>query len=73
MTPDLDELLRLRDNASPLPWAEKAGAVFDANDTGLFPTRANRAYVVAAANAVPGLVERVRELEARTLPPPRAE
>lgn len=77
-----DELLRLRDAAAPLPW--EGVKVDDLNcfvrtATGgcaaeIYGVWANAAYLFAAANAVPGLVARVRELEAaRPAPPACAE
>jgi len=71
-----DELLRLRDAAAPLPW--EGVKVDDLNcfvrtATGgcaaeIYGVWANAAYLFAAANAVPGLAARVRELEAVTPP-----
>ncbi len=68
-----DELLRLRDAAAPLPW--EGVKVDDLNcfvrtATGgcaaeIYGVWANAAYLFAAANAVPGLVARIRELEAK--------
>lgn len=52
---DIADLLRLRDAASPLPLEFER-------------TVADSRYAIAAANAVPGLVARIRELEAVTPP-----
>ena len=77
---DLDELMRLRDEATPGPWkVEEVSHVI--NDTVWFSEiiktgddekivnqgagKADAAYICAACNAVPELVTRIRELEAQ--------
>jgi len=59
---DLSELRRLAEAASPLPWEEEDGDI--ANETRVlfetkFATPEDAQYLVAAANAVPGLCDRL--------------
>lgn len=76
---DLDELMRLREAATPGPWktmchttcyGDCVEAVGDVDGDMIVNTaetaldeHANAAYIVAACNAVPELVARIRELE----------
>lgn len=69
---DLAELIHLKDAASPLPWdgleTARGLTVVYATD-GRFVAdvgarEANARYMLAAANAVPALVARIREMEA---------
>lgn len=79
---DLDELERLQKLAEPLPWKEylyltSEGDSVDAvsnidgdmivhTDESLLAEAFNCAYIVAACNAVPELIARVRELERKS-------
>lgn len=75
MAIDLDELERLAKATTPRPWkiTDKGSHLYvtDANPNreiariGRVPRQndANAAYIVAACNALPKLIERVRELE----------
>ena len=68
MTPlDLDALERLAAEAqvtAPLPWRVFEGTVIDGDDVQVAECSVAEAdYIAAAANAVPALVARVRELE----------
>ena len=72
---DLDELMRLRESATPGPWkvTDKCAHLYVTDSN---PNREiakicrkpkayveNASYIVVACNAVPGLVARIRELE----------
>lgn len=82
---DLDELMRLREAATPGPWRHKIASKRDGMGS-IWPfssiksedvraiqeeeeiitssiTSANAAYIVAACNATPELVRRIKELE----------
>ena len=66
---DLDELMRLHEAATPGPWEHKIDDAFTTIHTiepsvASYVSPANAAYIVAACNAVPELVARIRELEA---------
>lgn len=67
---DLDELMKLREAATPGPWEHKIDDAFDdpsIHDITPYVASCvkpdNAAYIVAACNAVPELVARIRELE----------
>lgn len=72
---DLDELERLAAQATPGPWfvtcnctgktfyTIKNDRVYIGETLGVYNGEANAAYIVAACNAVPELIARVRELE----------
>lgn len=69
---NLDELMRLHDAAKPGPWeAEKNHTAYASWGDSVCYTQQchnhdnNLAYIVAACNAVPELVARIRELEAQ--------
>lgn len=71
---DLEKLMKMHDAATPGPWAMvDARAFLDDEDfeirngqhcIGYGTSEADAQYGVAACNAVPELVERIRELEA---------
>lgn len=73
--PDLDALAALLDKATPGPWATNGGRVECRDDHGWVndgwiigdldgpDAEANSALIVAAVNALPELIARVRELE----------
>lgn len=74
---DLDELMRMHDAATPGPWKKMLPKVLVAEDPKNIygiplciaihddnaQAAADAAYIVAACNAVPELVARIRELE----------
>ena len=65
---NLDELMRLHEAATPGPWEHKIDDAFTTIHTiepsvASYVSPANAAYIVAACNAVPELVARIRELE----------
>ena len=67
---DLDKLERLAKNATPGPWVGRGNHIFCVDNKRLVYVEAERAldlqtadYIVAACNAVPELIARVRELE----------
>lgn len=76
---DLDELMRLHEAATPGPWKKMLPKVLVAEDTknpyGIpictainddnVQASADAAYICAACNAVPELVERIKHLEAQ--------
>ena len=72
---DLDELLRLRDAATPGPWEMvDARAFLDDEDfeirngqhcIGYGTSEADAQYIVASCNVVPELVTRIKHLEAQ--------
>ena len=74
---DLDELMKLREAATPGPWAvafytrvcsetkQKEVASCEEDKVPLKQRENNAAYIVAACNAVPKMVERIMELEAQ--------
>lgn len=69
---DLDELMRLREAATPGPWKHRyawredvfSGSIKneDGEDVST-DNHADAAFICAACNAIPELVQRVRELE----------
>ena len=68
---DLDKLMRLHAAATPGPWkVEKNHTAYDSWGDSVCYTQQchnldnNLAYIVAACNAIPELVARIRELEA---------
>lgn len=65
---DLDELMRLHDAATPGTWEHKIDDYFTTIHTiepsvASYVSPANAAYICAACNGVPELVQRIRELE----------
>lgn len=67
---NLDQLMRLREAATPGPWkVEKNHTTYDSWGDSVCYTQQchnqnnNLYYIVAACNAVPELVARIRELE----------
>lgn len=66
---DLDELERLATQATLLPWHTIHGEILDAYHLKRAfmsyeeASKQNAAYIVAACNAVPSLIARVRDLE----------
>lgn len=74
---NLDELMRLHDAATPGPWSvafytrvcsetkRKEVASCEEADVTQKQREKNAAYICAACNAVPGLVKRIKELEAQ--------
>ena len=70
---DLEKLERLHAEATPGPWTQRGNFIFCAQNKRLAYVEAERAldlqtaaYIVAACNAAPELIAKVRELE-RTL------
>lgn len=74
---DLDALMKLHDETTPGPWEHRMDTAFMEPDSHEICTTEGHdfiagfvephdaAYIVAACNAVPALVERIRELEAK--------
>lgn len=65
---NLDELINLREAATPGPWEHKIDDAFTTIHTiepsvASYVSPADAAYIVAACNAIPELVARIRELE----------
>ena len=77
MTLDLLELRALADRATPAPWFARGrhlscvpndsgmGATLPTNHIGVMAEREDAAFIAAARSAVPALLDRVAELEAR--------
>ena len=65
---DIDELMRLREAATPGPWEHKIDDAFTTIHTiepsvASYVSPADAAYIVTACNSVPELLARIRELE----------
>lgn len=61
--PDLDALAALLERATPGPWYECSGLVTPSHRLFTETRHENAALIVAAVNALPALIARVRELE----------